>query len=302
MQKCGICGKSSVITMRVPSARFSYCWSCTHSTSPPQVSGSAVLDYYKMKPKWDRFRQRFEEEGFVVPMEERYVERADFVVDRLKREGCTPSEASLLDVGTAAGLFLLALGDRLKFKQGTDLDAAAVRYASQVLKQPAINAELQDQRVLDHAPYDVVTSFHVLEHVVDPVAFVRGMTSLVRDGGLLFLAMPVISRGPKSISFYREYPTNGTSIEPDSEHIQHFTQFSASRLAARCGLDVLEQRVWSYKQADYLPEVFMALRKRSHVGEEEPQKTAGAEAWKMFNSLVYWSARSSVYRRQKRAA
>ena len=95
------------------------------------------------------------------------------------------------DVGCGAGLLaepLARLGAAV-----TGIDAAAENIA--VAREHALGQGLEiDYRVggaeaLD-GRYDLVTSLEVVEHVVDPAAFVGALAAAVAEGGLLILSTP----------------------------------------------------------------------------------------------------------------
>ena len=302
MDHCTICGSSAVGPVNVPSVQFRCCRDCLHTSTPPEMDEGEVLDYYKQKSKWDRFRERYEQTGVIPPVESRYTNRAKYVIDQISENGQRPSEASLLDVGTAAGFFLHELGSSLRDKRGTDLDEAAVRYASKVLQQNAYACGLDDKRVAGDAPYDVVTCFHVLEHVSDPTSFCRQLCSRLREGGLLIIAMPVIQPGFKRISFYREYPPHRNQLSMVDEHIHHFSELSARMLAHSVGLHEVGRRVWEYKKKKYLPEVLLSLRKDSAHAPESIEAATDWQAFRFRASLVRWAMLSKLRHPLRKAA
>src|SRR5207237_5018928 len=74
---------------------------------------------------------------------------------------------------------------------------AHARYVGleQSVEARKVDADLRSETIAEHAAahpgeYDVVCSFHVIEHVAEPASFVADMVRCVRLGGRLFLAAP----------------------------------------------------------------------------------------------------------------
>jgi 2-polyprenyl-6-hydroxyphenyl methylase/3-demethylubiquinone-9 3-methyltransferase len=97
-----------------------------------------------------------------------------------------------LDVGCGAGLLtepLARLGARV-----TGIDAApenvAVAQAHADGQALDIAYRTVEIEMLGAAPYDLVTSMEVIEHVTDPAAFVRGLAGALAPDGLMILSTP----------------------------------------------------------------------------------------------------------------
>lgn len=103
-----------------------------------------------------------------------------------------------LDVGCGAGLLCEPLA-RLG-AQVTGLDAApenaAVAAAHAASQGLAIRYEARGVETLDEAPFDLVTSMEVIEHVADPALFVRSLARQLKDDGVMILSTP--NRTPAS--------------------------------------------------------------------------------------------------------
>lgn len=103
------------------------------------------------------------------------------------------SDSKLLDVGCGKGDFLREL-DFLPAgrKYALDLNEPAIRACrDQGLNAycGTVDAAIED-RFMSTGEFQVVTSFHCLEHVGEPVAFVRELLRATADGGKLFLSTP----------------------------------------------------------------------------------------------------------------
>lgn len=111
---------------------------------------------------------------------------ADFSV---YRQGADRTGMHLLDVGCGDGSALLrlrALGwSRL---EGVDLDPAAVELARQ--HGLAVRTGTLEAQTYPEGSFDVLTMSHVLEHVPDPVGFLRECHRILRPGGELVVYTP----------------------------------------------------------------------------------------------------------------
>jgi 2-polyprenyl-3-methyl-5-hydroxy-6-metoxy-1,4-benzoquinol methylase len=98
----------------------------------------------------------------------------------------------LLDVGCGTGDLLVAAAESGWQVTGTELSQAAVKQASEGLGDRVL---LGDIHTLDLPlnSYDLVTSYHVIEHLLDPVSTLARLHQLARPGGVVFVETPNIA-------------------------------------------------------------------------------------------------------------
>jgi SAM-dependent methyltransferase len=133
----------------------------------------------------------------------------------------------VLDVGCGEGNFLTKVLAKGAMPFGIELNRKAAKIAED--KGIHIYDELlQDHQLIDF--YDVVTSFQVLEHVTDPVAFVQGCIRVLRPGGTLVIGVP------NDDSFLRLDPNNYLNQPP--HHMGLWNRNSLSALATVTALDI----------------------------------------------------------------
>lgn len=82
------------------------------------------------------------------------------------------------------------------------------------------------------APFDLVYSLQVLEHVVDPRAHVEQLASLVREDGYVFLQVP-----------YLLQEVNLLHRAHSAVHLDSYSPYSLEKLLATCGLVPLRLQV-----------------------------------------------------------
>jgi SAM-dependent methyltransferase len=98
-----------------------------------------------------------------------------------------------------------------------------------------VPADVRCETIAQHAnvhagEYDVVCSFHVLEHVVRPLAFVEEMLRCLRPGGYLVLAVP---SWPSAMTDIPNLAANGPP-----HHLTWWTERALRALAERFQLEV----------------------------------------------------------------
>ncbi|HET7876071.1 MAG TPA: class I SAM-dependent methyltransferase [Methylomirabilota bacterium] len=132
-----------------------------------------------------------------------------------------------LDVGCGSGGGLgvaKALGWQVA---GIEMDEAAARKARRFTEELHVG----DALTAPFAPggFDVVSAFHVLEHVPDPVAVVKRMLGWLAPGGVAIIEVPNAG-GLGARLFGRAW--SGLELP---RHLSHFTPESLARVVERAG-------------------------------------------------------------------
>lgn len=145
--------------------------------------------------------------------------RNRFVVSLLRRG------RRCLDVGCGSGGFGPLLQERFETVMGVDLSFALTRAAAGRGVR-AVNADL-DEGELPYADgsFDAVVCCDVLEHVFDPVVFVRRVARVIRPGGQFVVSVPNIRYWPRVKSLLKGYfpRTTGDPNGYDGGHLHYFT-------------------------------------------------------------------------------
>ena len=138
-----------------------------------------------------------------------------------------PSPGRLLDVGCASGAFLSAMAAAGWMVEGVEPGDRHFKMASRVLAGRVQNCTLQHAQF--SSPFDVVTLWDVLEHVRDPVGFLRTCAHLARPGGRLFINVPDIESLQARL-LGRRWPLLL------AEHLNYFTLHTLVLCARQAGL------------------------------------------------------------------
>lgn len=145
---------------------------------------------------------------------------------RLREEGAT---GRLLEIGSGYGLFLEAARERGYDVAGVELSRTGADHA-RALGLEVFCGQLEDAPVPPAGRYDVVCFWDTLEHVPDPLAFLRAVRGRLADDGVFALSVPYISSVPARLLGARWW-----TLKPE-QHIWHFTPATLRVLAARAGL------------------------------------------------------------------
>ncbi len=162
---------------------------------------------------------------------------------RLRMVEARARRGTLLDVGCGDGLFLnVARGAGWRV-DGIEFSPEGARRSSHRLGRPVAVGDLARGRVL-RGPFDVITLWHVLEHLVEPAAMLDAARARLRPGGLLVIAVPNLDNLPMRAAYRlargRPLPLYETGArEP---HISHFSPLTLAAFLRRGGLTGIELR------------------------------------------------------------
>ena len=137
------------------------------------------------------------------------------------------SSKNILDVGAGTGDFLKVCQDNSWNVFGTEPDLGARTIA---LKKGVILKE--ELSKIAHIKFDVITLWHVLEHVENLQEYISTLKNLLSDSGKLIIAVP--NYKSYDANYYKEF----WAAFDVPRHLWHFSQTSISKLFLTVNLKV----------------------------------------------------------------
>lgn len=212
--------------------------------------------------------------------------RSQRLVGKLLEAVRLPAAGRVLDVGCGNGALLRALAShrpdwRLVGTELDDRDRAAVQAIPQVEAfYPT------DDPTSVPGRFDLVSMIHVLEHIVDPAAFLRRVRPRLTDGGRLFIQVPYFPHNPFELLI--------------ADHSSHFTPATLAHVLRQAGLEPVVVSVdWVAKELSVVARI--APSKGRGVAEESgcevAPHAAAADKAVQWLSQVFGQARTLAARR-----
>lgn len=154
------------------------------------------------------------------------------------------SDTSLLEVGASAGQFLFHVKDVVGKVNAIELDRECSRFLTEELGIENDIEFLEESRFADET-YDVVCAFQVIEHVDQPVEFLKTLRRATKEDGTIFVEAPNLSDPLLSVW---DVPTYQNFFYHNA-HLHYFTESSLNKVARDAGFSSDQIEV-SYTQ-DY---------------------------------------------------
>lgn len=246
LTECMICGGGQ-IEVADSEAALCICNSCGYVFDSPRPTLDAIISFYSTPAKYDSW---LSEEGA----------RAKLWTRRLKKMRRVARPGTLLDVGAGIGQFLHLARRDFTETCGTEVSSSAVAIAQNKYGLQLLHGTLGTLS-LPPESFDNITAFHVLEHVPNPKAMIGECRSLLRENGVLVIAVPNDYRPVKSmlrlrlgqigVSRYRAAARLGLRrIRLDGSmeeiHLSHFTPKVLRYLLEDSGFRILNESVDPY--------------------------------------------------------
>ena len=138
----------------------------------------------------------------------------------------------LLDIGSGTGDFLSVGKKRGWNILGIEPSSVAAAHARR-RGLAIVNDFFNPGSLRGRGPFDVITAFMVLEHVPDPISFLREAKKLLKPSGLLLIFSPN-DYNPFQQIVRRKLPTEPWWVVP-KHHINYFGFFSIQKVLTRLG-------------------------------------------------------------------
>jgi len=148
-----------------------------------------------------------------------------------------PRARRLLDIGAASGIFLDAAARSGYEGVGIEPSASLVAEAKSRYGIELFCGTLEDYPATP--PFDVVTLLDLIEHVVDPVAFMTLVSSRVAPGGLLVIVTPDGASLAARLAGKRWWHYR-------TAHVHFFSLPALTTLLDRHGFDVIAKRRYAW--------------------------------------------------------
>lgn len=248
-QSCYICGENNLtIISEIDRYGFYYptaiCSDCGNVQQKAYYRDDVLQDFYS-----NYYRKIY---GNQTPSELFSDQRAqgkliyDFVASV-----CQPQ--SVLEVGCGAGGILGVFSEKGCEVLGLDFDDEYLHMARQN-NVPVINGSLD--RIDADQKFDCIVLSHVLEHIVNPVAFLKRLRGHLSDGGTIYIEVPslhFVCQGGYHYDLLTYW---------QNAHTIHFTRETLRLLCKRAGLH-------SVKETDFINSCWQKSSDSQNPGMDE---------------------------------
>lgn len=183
----------------------------------------------------------YTEKGFSILFEEAgqsygsTIQRPDEQYNWMDDRGLLQSGNSILDIGCGSGNFLVSLPDNIN-KIGVDIDQNSIDSAKEKNSDITFICSPFERLKYDEK-LDVITMFHVLEHVSMPLQTLKRLHSISDKNTKLIVEVPIIENGL----------TNDINGFFSVQHLTHFSRNSLKNILTLSGWSIIE---WQ-EQEDY---------------------------------------------------
>lgn len=257
---CKICGstESAAVETGEPPYRVVKCAGCGFvyvTPLPPMLDEHYSETYYEewrdkqAGPRLKMWRKRLHE------------------LMRYKKNG------TLLDVGCGLGTFLEIARAEGFGVSGTEVSEYICKVTQEKMNIKTFHGDLANFPV-PAEPFDVITMWHTLEHMPDPVANLKMAHALLKDDGLLVIAVPNFNNAIMKTLYplVRRKPLRLFSLKNKELHLSHFSKETLAAILKKTGFEIihdgpdLSQILPGKKIIDIITRIVFAMT-RKNVGE-----------------------------------
>jgi 2-polyprenyl-3-methyl-5-hydroxy-6-metoxy-1,4-benzoquinol methylase len=193
------------------------CKKCGLVYTNPRPGSSEIEQYYKHS-------YRLDYKGVRQPKRKHVLRAAKIAAKRISEiQGYLFSGMRALDIGSGGGEIVYAMRLMGINSDGLEPNEGYADYAREVLNLPIQSGRIENV-ILPQNSYDIITMFHVIEHLSDPLRAMQTIFSSLKPDGILVVECPNI-----------EAHCQSPSHRLHRAHLFNFNTSTLRALAARAG-------------------------------------------------------------------
>lgn len=226
------------------------CKTCTFLFTNPRPDAQHIGPYYQS----DRYVSHAGDKSNFSFMYKVYDIVRDYSIkQKLKHIKRYHASGKLMDLGCGLGYFLHGANEDKTFNVlGVDISEDAIAYVKDKFGYNVLNENAID--TLHDETFDVITQWHVLEHVHLLNERMLQLKRILKKDGTMFIAVP--NSDSWDAQYYKEY-WDGYDVP---RHLYHFNQKSFNHLMQKHGFSVVETKAMIF-DAPYI-----SMRSEVHKG------------------------------------
>jgi SAM-dependent methyltransferase len=268
---CHICGSRTVEKLRQQgtpfrlvssdvqpvsgTAEFSLCANCLTVQKAVTPTWQAIAD--RIYVQYDINHQSLGAEPMIFDSAKGSGPRSAILLRNFLDAVALPQEGRLLDIGCSNGNLLESFHDlRPAWKlSGSEL---VDTWREAVLSLPGVERFYSGPDPSFDGTFDVITLSHVLEHVPDPIAFLKQHAGQLTERGRILVASPDLRQNPIDLVI--------------ADHCTHFEEHSLAYVAEKAGLAI------ELLSASLLPKELVAILSRRGDAATSAEASDGVDA------------------------
>lgn len=264
--KCEICNSSDIYKFHEASngSQIFKCRNCKMQFLNPQYTDQYLEEYYASytEDQSNLDEKLFKSHSYCLTIIEYF----------------NNSKGKLFDIGSGNGHLLSAAKKGGWQPEGYDVDCKTVEKVSQRIGLKIycgnfVNIELPKEN------YDAVTMLHVIEHLKKPIDYLKIVESILKKGGILFIALPNIQSRSGLLKLLLEKiklkRKNVAAYYDTQHHLWFFTPYTIRFVLEKNGFEV--KIIYSGKYS---------FNKQSKLKQYFSEKILSKITWKSSMALV----------------
>jgi len=196
----------------------------------------------------------------------------------------SPKARSILDIGSGRGFMLYFLKKYYGYQRaaGTQIAKKAFEFSRDKLGLEMYNKDLLEIP-FEEKTFDIVSLWHVLEHIRNPECYIERIRKILREKGKLIIEVP-------NFNSWTRYITGQYWLGLDLDyHIYFFTPVTLSNLLKKYGFKIRGIHTFSLEYSAFLSTQSLVSRLTRSDQLFYRRLQTGKIGWKLFPHILLFS-------------